>query len=186
MTNRTAISGRMQGFTIIQLMVALTIVAVLTGLAIPSYRYVTNGSRISGEINNLLGDLQYARYQAIKQGQPITVCASSNGTSCLGSTATTWNTGWIVFNDANGNATVDPGEAVTRVQQAFSGTDTLTTVTGGVGAVTFNREGFPVGLAGVVTVALYATPVNNQSTRCVQIGLNGQIMTETYGVNSCT
>jgi len=173
----------LRGFTVIQLMVALTIVATLTGLAIPSYRYITNSSRIAGEINNLLGDLQYARFQAIKQGQTITVCASSDGKSCLGSTSTTWNTGWIVFNDANNNGTVDTGEAVIRVQQGFSGTDTLAA---GVGAVTFNREGFPVALTGVVTLALHSTPAVNQWTRCVQVGLNGQVLTEQYGQNSCT
>jgi len=77
MTKRPAMPRSLRGFTVIQLMVALTIVATLTGLAIPSYRYITNSSRIAGEINNLLGDLQYARFQAIKQGQTITVCASS-------------------------------------------------------------------------------------------------------------
>ena len=170
----------------IQLMVALTIIAVLTGLAIPSYRYITNSSRVSGEINNLLGDLQFARFQAIKQGQPITVCASADAATCLTSTTGPWNTGWIVFDDANGNGKVDAGEAVIRVQQAFTGTDTLSTLTGAVSHVTFNREGFPVGLTAVVTLGLHSTPTNNQWTRCVQVGLNGQIITEQYGAGSCT
>ena len=130
MSNCRANADRMRGFTMIQLMIALTIVAILTGVAIPSYKYITNTSRIAGEINNLLGDMQYARFQAIKQGQTITICSSTTGTSCTGVSGTTWNTGWIVFDDANGNGTVDAGESVIRVQQAFTGTDTLTTTVG--------------------------------------------------------
>ncbi len=174
MTNRPAIAGRTRGFTMIQLMVAITIVGTLTAIAIPSYRYVTATSRIAGEINNLLGDMQFARFQAIKQGQTITVCASSSGTGCLGATATTWNTGWIVFDDANGNGTVDAGEKVIRVQQAFSGSDTLT---GTVGKVTFNREGFPVALTSAMVATLHSVPTNTQWTRCLQVGINGQVMT---------
>ena len=39
-------------------------------------------SRISGEINGLLGDMQYARSEAIKQGQNVVVCVSTTGTDC--------------------------------------------------------------------------------------------------------
>ena len=176
-----------RGFSMVQLMVTLTIIAILTGLAVPGYRYVTTSTRISGEVNNLLGDLQFARYQAIKQGQPVTVCpAATPYTGCLSASTTNWTSGWIVFNDVNGNGTVDTGEAVIRIQQALSGTDTLTLLTGGTGRVTFNREGYPVALTSIVTLGLHSTPVGNQWTRCVQVGINGQVLTELYGAGSCT
>ena len=175
MDNRQSPFGHNRGFSLIQLMVALAIVAVLSGIAVPSYRYVTNSSRIAGEINNLLGDMQFARFQAIKQGQPITICSSSAPyTSCQTGTGTTWNSGWIVFDDVNGNGTVDTGESVIRVQQAFTGSDTLT---GTLGAVTFNREGFPVALTSAMVVTLHSAPTNAQWTRCLQVGINGQVVT---------
>jgi type IV fimbrial biogenesis protein FimT len=164
-----------RGFSLIQLMVALAIVGTLTGIGIPSYRYITNTSRIAGEINNLLGDMQFARFQAIKQGQTITICsAASPYTGCQTGAATTWNNGWIVFDDVNGNGTVDTGESIIRVQQAFTGSDTLT---GTLGAVTFNREGFPVALAAAMVATLHSSPTNALWTRCLRVGINGQVMT---------
>ena len=113
----------------------MSIAAVLLAVGVPSYRSVRNVSRVSTEVNLLLGDLQYARAEAIKQGLRVSACASTDGASC--SSATTWLAGWIVFSDSNGNATVDGGETVLRVQKAFPGGDTISP--GTLNAITFNR-----------------------------------------------
>jgi type IV fimbrial biogenesis protein FimT len=49
------------GFTLIELIVVITIVSILMAVGVPSYRYVTNSNRMSAEVNGLLGDLQFAR-----------------------------------------------------------------------------------------------------------------------------
>src|ERR1700729_1224536 len=80
---------RQAGFTLIEILTVITIVAILFALGVPSYQYVTNSNRISGEVNGLLGDMQYARSEAIKEDQTVTVCSSTNSTSaaptCAGS-----------------------------------------------------------------------------------------------------
>src|SRR5438874_1331083 len=86
----------------------------------PSYRYITNAYRMSAEVNGLLGDLQYARSEAIKEGQTVTTCVSTNGATCARGTNVNWGTGWIVFSDPNVNATPGAG-GVLRVQGAFAG-----------------------------------------------------------------
>src|SRR5450755_2996973 len=86
-----------RGFTLLELLTVMTVAAILIAVAVPSYRYVTSANRIAAEVNGLLGDMQYARAEAIKEGQTVTVCVSSNNTSC--SAATTWHSGWIVFSD---------------------------------------------------------------------------------------
>src|SRR6201982_1577088 len=98
------------GFTVTELMVVVAILAVLLSLGIPSFRYLTNSYRMSAEVNGLLGDLQYARAEAIRQGQTVTACVSNNGTACTG--GVNWANGWIVFSDQNTNRTVDLGETV--------------------------------------------------------------------------
>jgi type IV fimbrial biogenesis protein FimT len=175
------------GFTLIEILTVITIVAILVALGVPSYQYVTNTNRISGEVNGLLGDMQYARSEAIKEGQTVTVCASSNSTAtppaCSGSTA--WQNGWIVFSDPNGNQIVDANETVIRVQRPFAFGDTFNANLN-VSAVTFNREGFALGIPNIATITLHAATANPSSTRCLQITTVGQLTTEAAGTGACT
>jgi type IV fimbrial biogenesis protein FimT len=177
---------QISGFTLVEVLVVITIVAVLMALAVPSYQYVTSANRIAGEVNGLLGDMQYARSEAIKEGQTVTVCSSTNPTAaaptCSGTP--TWATGWIVFSDANGNGIVDGGETILRVQRAFSFGDTFN-ANRGMSAVTFNREGFALGLGNTVTVTLHAAAATAGSTRCLAITIVGQLTTQTAGTGGC-
>jgi type IV fimbrial biogenesis protein FimT len=164
---------RQLGFTLTELMVVTAIVAILLTIGVPSYRYVTNSYRMSSEVNGLLGDLMYARSEALKEGQFVTVCASVNGLTCSGATA--WNTGWVVFSNPTNGA--QPTVGTLRMQQAFTGTtpDTFN-ADNGVSAVTYNREGFATTAAGFpnTTLTLHdptgslttETPANNSSGTC--------------------
>lgn len=179
------------GFTLFELLIVMLIVGIFAALGIPSFKYVTSSNRMSSEVNSLLGDMQYARSEAVKQGQTITVCTSSNPTSatpsCSGSSS--WNVGWIVFIDANSNQTVDTGEQTIRVQTAFTGTDTFS---GGAGtsAVTFNREGYasayasPTPVTLPVAITLHSAPVNDQWTRCIALSFAGMPSTMMYGATT--
>jgi type IV fimbrial biogenesis protein FimT len=167
------------GFTLIEMLTVVGVVAILLGIAVPSYRYITNSYRMSGEVNGLLGDLQFARAEAIKEGQPITTCVSKDGATCDAG-STTWQEGWIVFQDLNNDQTVDPGDTVLRVQRTFSGFDTFTAANG-VSSVTFNREGFATAAAGFAgtTVTLHDATASKQWTRCLFISPIGLMATET-------
>jgi type IV fimbrial biogenesis protein FimT len=168
------------GFTITELIVVMAIVAILTGIGVPSYRYVTTANRVSSEVNGLLGDMQYARSEAVREGQTVTVCAANtDGTDCLGDGNTSWKGGWIVFSDANGDKSVQSAtEPVLRVKNAFAGQDTFTSA---VNAVTFNREGFAVALpnAGVL-LTLHDSTSTATYTRCLQITFVGTVKTVTH------
>jgi len=181
---------RQRGFTITELMVVVSIVAILMTIGVPSYRYITNSYRMSAEVNGLLGDLQYARAEAIRQGQPVTTCVSTNGTTCTGGTA--WAGGWIVFLDVNGNTAVDPGDTVLRMQRGFAGAvpDTFT-ASNGVTAISYNREGFATTAAGFpnTTITLHERTANAAWSRCLWITPVGLLTTETPANNpsgTCT
>lgn len=174
--------ARARGFTMTELLVSLTIVAILVGIGVPSYQNVTTSNRVSTEINALLYDIQFARAEAIKQGTPVSVCASWDGQHCLG--FPWYSGGWIVFEDRNASGTVDAGEAVLRVQKMLPHNDFMWPDLW-VSAVTFNREGFAFGLPGTVTLHLHDGTWNNAYTRCLQITLVGQVQTERFGTGAC-
>jgi type IV fimbrial biogenesis protein FimT len=165
------------GFTMVELMMTVAIGSIVLMLAIPSFRYVTNSNRIAAEINGLLGDLQFARAEAIKEGKTVTVCLSSDGASCTGGTA--WENGWIVFQDPTNLGFVDPTENVLRIQKRFSGTDSFSS--SGITSVTFNREGYAAPIANTTIFTLHDSTSTAAWTRCLTINLVGQVTTGRVG-----
>jgi type IV fimbrial biogenesis protein FimT len=173
------------GFTLTELMVVTAIVAILLGIAIPSYKYLTTSYRMSAELNNLVGDLQFARGEALKEGTPVTVCISSDGATCTG--GTNWAPGWIVFSDLNNNGAVDAGERVLKIQAAFTGNNP-DTLAAGINAVSYNREGFAATAAGFVTSTLTLTEPggHNAYTRCLLISPTGMLQSQNHVGNPTT
>jgi type IV fimbrial biogenesis protein FimT len=173
---------RNSGYTMMELVMTISIVAILATIGIPSFKYVTTSNRMSGEVNALLGDMQFARSQAIKQGQTVTVCTSTNGTTCAGATVNTWQGGWIVFLDPNGNHMVDAGDAVMRVRPAFTGGDAFVASTATFSYATFNRMGYgPTGSTGIINITLHDSTSNTAWTRCLAVNPIGSVVTEKYG-----
>jgi type IV fimbrial biogenesis protein FimT len=166
------------GFTLIELIVVITIVSILMAIGVPSFRYVTTSNRLSSEINGLLGDMQYARAQAMKEGQTVTVCSSSDGKTCLGTSV--WTTGWIVFDDPGYNGAPVAGGWIWKVQPALKTGDTLQDNTGTLKTATFNRAGFSVGMpANGLTLTLHDSTKTKAWTRCLLIGAAGTLTTQT-------
>jgi type IV fimbrial biogenesis protein FimT len=179
-------SSRMTGVTMIELLIVITIVAILMGIGVPSYRYITTSYRISGEINGLLGDVQFARAEAVKEGQNVTVCVSTDGASCAASTG--WQAGWIVFSDPTSAKTTNGHpELVLRRQVAFTGGDTFDN--GATGALIFNREGLVAGLltSGGALIPLHEPTANVNWTRCLQLSnVGAAFVVQHTSVGSCT
>ena len=174
-----------RGITLLEMVSVMAIVAILMAIAVPSYQYVTNANRIAAEVNGLLGDMQFARAEAIKEGQTVTVCVSTDGKTCSGAN-NAWQNGWVVFSDLNNDQKVDAGDTVLRVQSTFTGTDTFI-ASNNVAAVTFNREGFAsnAGIAAGTLITLHAATPRSASTRCLSVTLVGLATVLTYDGVTC-
>lgn len=85
--------GAMHGFTLVELLVTITIVAILATIAIPSFRDATLSSKLNTMANNFVTSAHLARSEAIKRNAAVTLCASSNGSSCTGA----WKDGWVIL-----------------------------------------------------------------------------------------
>lgn len=88
-----------RGFTMIELLLAITVAALLFAIGVPMFRDASLGSRLSAAANNLLGSVQLARSEAIKRNLAVSVCPSSdNDEICdLGGG---WEVGWMVVDSA--------------------------------------------------------------------------------------
>lgn len=178
-------ANRSAGFTAIELMTVLAIVAILLTVVVPSFLGLTQKNRVAAKINGFVGDLQFARAEAIKQGQPVTICASTNGSACSGSA--TWETGWIIFADPDSNQTRNATgitEAVIRQQPAWSGTDTFR-ASSSVSSVTYSRDGFALGSTATVTFTLRTVPANADAIRCVTVNVSGKQQVLSNNGSSC-
>jgi type IV fimbrial biogenesis protein FimT len=171
---------RDSGYTMLELVMTVAIVAILGTIAIPGFKFVTSSNRVATEVNGLLGDIQFARSQAVKEGLSVTICTSTAPyTAC---TNTDWELGWIVFLDSNGDQAVNAGEVVVRTQPAFAGTDTFIATPNTFHALTFNRMGYaPTGLLTAINVTLHDSTSNTNWTRCVAINPIGSAVTERHG-----
>ena len=171
------------GFTLVELLITITIATILMSIGIPSYKYVTTSNRVSGEINALLADMQFARYEAVKEGLTTKICPTTAGGTTCSATATWSSGGWIVLSGAG---------LVLRQQlpfSSFNSSDVLTNKAGST-AITFNREGYALNLGAIDVFSLH-DPNNIPSyTRCLMLGTSGFLTTmqagnsPTYG--NCT
>lgn len=172
------------GFSLIEVLIVIVIAALLAALAGPSFIASTQRFRSLAEINSFVGDLQFARSEAVKQGLPVTLCTSSDGITCL--TNGNWHTGWIIFTDAASNQT-PCNTCVLRKQKRWDGTDTLI-ASNTTAAITFNRDGFrafPSSSTGQITLTLHTSPLNNNATQCITLSQTGRQATLPFGTG-CT
>ncbi|HHW4679115.1 MAG TPA: GspH/FimT family pseudopilin [Xylella sp.] len=82
------------GFTVLELMVVIAILAILAGLAYPGFINLVNSERLTTSANELVASLQLARTEAIRLGSSVAVCRSENARDCVASTGTPWRR-WV-------------------------------------------------------------------------------------------
>lgn len=151
--------SRSRGFTLIELMTALGVFAILIAVGAPGLRTFIEGNALITETNRVNGQLASVRMEAVKRNMQTMLCPSSNGTSC---NASTWSSGWIAFNDANsdGKLATDGTEAVFAVGEAAKGNIRIAGNTALATAIRYKADGALQSDAGTVTICTVASGVS--------------------------
>lgn len=155
---RRAVAGA-RGFTLVEMMLTILIASILMMLAVPSFNDAALGAKVSAIANDLYASVQLARSEAIKRNIPITLCRSTNGTSCAA--ASDWATGWIVIDTAS--------STVFKYQQAEP-TGFKVTQSGTAANLAFQPIG--VGATAATFTVCRSSPVGKQE-RVVTISATG-------------
>ena len=170
-----------RGFTLIELMVTLTILAVLTVVAAPSFNDALLSNRLAGVSNSFIASAQLARSEAIKRNSTVRLCRSATGTSCA--TAGTWQQGWIVFHDVNNDGVVDAGEPILQVQQAAPADYHFTTTSTGTSySLKFQAVG---GTADSASLLLCRAAPAGRQERVIAVSATGRTSVTTTRTGTC-
>lgn len=185
-----ALSGD-AGLTLIELLVTLSLMAILASLATPGLQALGASTALSSATTDLFSSLQLARSEAMRQGRRVTVCRSQDQQSCDTDPNRRWDSGWLVFIDADRSGST---------QAEVSSTDVITTrhgpVSGGLlllgnqpvsSFVSFSSDGRgrTMGggmLAGTVRVCSTSAALDD-SRRAIDLVLsaNGRLITRAAG-----
>lgn len=113
------------GFTLIELMVTIAIVAIVLGIAIPSFSSTIASNRLTTSANELVTALNLARSEAVKRGASVTVRkVDDNSFTNLGASAN-WENGWDVFTDADSDGNYEAGDVLIRTYAPLQSSYTL-------------------------------------------------------------
>jgi len=184
------------GFTLIELVVTLVVVGILATVAVPSIRNIIKDHRLSGYTNDMVGDINYARSEALKRATPVTTCKTTDpqatSPACDTTAADPWTTGRIIFVDTNKNGAIDTGEQILRLRQALGDNRSVikgdSTASGGTANyITFLGDGTTSLAAQTTTPPIqerYVVLCDDRGAgekRTVAIGVTGRVRTLTKG-----
>ena len=110
-----AYAARCTGLTLIELLVALAIGAVLLTVAVPGYAHWIAAYQLRNQAEQLASSLSLARSEAVKRGQRVNLCPAPAGARCV--TGGNWCAGWVVHVDPDRDGAIGDAEPILRVER---------------------------------------------------------------------
>jgi len=162
---------RQQGVTVLELLLAMMVAAILATVAIPAWESASAYGRGAAEMNRFAADLAYARSAAIARGHVVALCTSRDGHEC---STSPWDDGWIVYVDSDHDHVREAGETLLREEDGFGNADSLRGNRLVAHRLAFRRDGLPQGLHdGTVTFTPH--PDRPALHRCLIIARTGRV-----------
>lgn len=109
-----------RGFTLVEIMIALAVLSILGVIAVPSFSNLMSDSMRANAVNSFIHTVFLARSEAIKRGEMVSICKSSNGADCAPGNSG-WDAGWITFvnSDRDDPPVRDDDETLLQVQEGW-------------------------------------------------------------------
>ena len=154
---------RMRGFTLIELMVTIAVVALLAAVAAPAMVTLMNSNRLSSTAGELTAALQLARAEAVRRSAPVTLCGSADGLACTN--GANW-ANWIIAGQNNQDAAIE----VVRSGTLPNGLQ----ISGPAAGIRFNSAGLIAAQQNLTVCIPTDEPADNQ--RVITVLVSGAVL----------
>lgn len=168
------------GFTLVETMVTVAILAILAAIAAPNFRTLVDSYRVNSARDAILDSFQFARAEAVRTGQAVRI---QRQTGC---TPNNWGCGWIIYRDTNGNGAQDANEPTIRSKEELPNISISSNNAATANAVTVNN----FGQLGGTSFSYFIGPVaDSESLSCTRIifnfGMRANIRRSTETTSEC-
>lgn len=161
-------SGRFcRGFTVLELLMSVSITGILLGTAVPAMHALVQKNRMASHVNTFVSHLHYSRSEAVKRASNVVMCRSANRRDCARTRG--WEEGWIIFTDKNTNREHDKDEAILAVAQGWE--DGVSATSGRRRRVVYQPNGFAPGTNGTY---VFCDPDYPDTARAVILSNTGR------------
>ena len=143
-----------RGFTLLELMITVLVIAILTAIAWPNFRDFMHRNAVTAQANQILASLQYARNEAVSRRYPTGLCGTSTDNACPSAGDTNFEDGWLVWRDVtlSGTPSYDSSkDELLRVTQAQNGVSIRSFGGTSAGVIAFDQRGAVIGAGGGTT-----------------------------------
>ena len=154
-----------RGLTLLEMLVAVAVVAIILTTVAPSIQSVLIKNRITSDINNLSAVVQRARFTAVDEQASVILCPTENYEACTSS----WKKAKMVFVDTNGNGSRDNSEALIIASDPLNSANAIYGVTG---SLSFDEQG---AISTAATITLCPKDNDDDYASALLLSLYGRI-----------
>jgi len=170
---------KQSAFTLVELIVTMAVLAVLAAIAVPSFTTMIANNRSSSLGREFAAAINLVRAEAIKRGGRVSICVSSNGSSCAAA-STNWNAGWLIFVDGATSDTAAPSVGTLIQYHQGDSRSSITVVKGATAQAYFRFTGQGILARAVsdttpITINAQYTGCNGTNAQQIEVGLAGRV-----------
>ena len=173
---------RNAGFTVVELMITLSVAGILLAVAVPSFNQMIVANRLATQANEIVAAVSLARSEAIKRNASVTLCRTSDGADCVGGSGNWQN--WII---RTGGGTIVQRGAVNTYGGSFVVTSTL-----GTDQVVFGPDGLARTSGAIIAtdaennaIRFCSTRLDDHNVRLVELGAGSRVSTTIEDDDGC-